>query len=141
MENNIYKQITEIELDNGYKIGYRKPGFAQLPYLIQWIVEGFAPSFLPRQKLDTMTTDEQFEESIKYLTGAYQNFTEEEQARLWGSAAYASKASIDYLFPVISQCFPEVNIYDLKDEVLDLCLSKMITDYFNSIAEAGKQKN
>jgi hypothetical protein len=140
--SNYLKEIDVIDLEaNGtvYHLAYRKPGFAQLSYLIQWIIEGFAPTFLSKDKMDSMTADEQFEESLKYLTGAYQNFTEEQQAKLWGSAVYASKASINYLFPVVEQCFPGVSLFELKDEVLDACTTKVISDYFNSIAQSQSQ--
>lgn len=142
MEANPAKEIETVELEAGgviYRLSYRKPGFAQLSYLIQWIIEGFAPTFLSKDKMDSMTADEQFEESLKYLTGAYQNFTEEQQAKLWGSAVYASKASINYLFPVVEQCFPGILLFELKDEVLDACTTKVISDYFNSIAQAAPQ--
>jgi len=140
--NDYLKEIELLDLDaNGttYQLPYRKPGFAQLSYLIQWIIEGFAPTFLSKDKMDSMTADEQFEESLKYLTGAYQNFTQEQQAKLWGSAVYASKASINYLFPVVEQCFPGISLFELKDEVLDACVSKVISDYFNSIAQSADQ--
>lgn len=130
------KEIETVEFE-GYKLSYRRAGFTELPYLIQWIIEGFAPTFLSKEKLDTMTTDEQFEEALKYLTGAYQTFSEEQQAKLWGSATYASKASITYLFPAVQRCFPDFDLHELKDEIIDFCVTKVITDYFNSIAESN----
>ena len=55
--NDYLKEIELLDLDaNGttYQLPYRKPGFAQLSYLIQWIIEGFAPTFLSKDKMDSI---------------------------------------------------------------------------------------
>lgn len=118
-----------------YSIAYRKPGIAQMAHMVHWIIEGFAPTFLPAEELDKMTMDEQFQASLQYVTGARTKLTEDQQAQIWGTALFASKASIEYLYPVFNQCFPSLSVYEVKDEVLDLCMNQLITDFFANLTD------
>lgn len=128
------KEAGVIELGD-YRVAYRKPGVAQMAHMIHWIIEGFAPTFLSAQELDKMTMDEQFEAALQYVTGAREKLTEEQQAKIWGTALFASKASINYLYSVFDQCFPGLSVYEVKDEVLDLCMNQLIQDFFSNLSE------
>jgi hypothetical protein len=134
------KEVKAIELGE-YQVAYRKPGVAQMAHMIHWIIEGFAPTFLSAQELDKMTMDEQFEAALQYVTGARTKLTEEQQAKIWGTALFASKASITYLYPVFDQCFPGLSVYEVKDEVLDLCMNQLIQDFFSNLSEGMKLAN
>ena len=138
-EPNPLKETNYIKLGD-YRVLYRKPGIAQMAHMIYWIIEGFAPTFLSSQELDKMTMDEQFEAALQYVTGAKEKLTEEEQSKIWGTALFASKASINYLYPVFDQCFPGLSVYEVKDEVLDLCMNQLVTDFFSNLTEGLEKK-
>ena len=131
----IYKEETKVTIADT-EVSYYPPSLAQMPYVMQWIVQGLAPTFLTKDQIDAMTSMQIFEEAIKYIT-ELSAVEDETKHSIWGAALVTSEASISYLFPVLRQCFPNVELELVRDDVLNELMSLFFTDYFNFISASS----
>jgi hypothetical protein len=129
----IYREFTTATIC-GEEVKYLPPALVQMAPVLQWLTQGLGPTFLTKDQLDSMTSMQVFEECITYITELNSaNVPEDDRNALWGAALVTSQASIDYLFPVIRTCFPEVKLETVTDEALNEMLSQFFKDYFASL--------
>lgn len=130
---SIYREIEKITIQ-GEELDYIKPGLAQMAGIMQWLAQGLAPTFLTKDQLDNLTSMQIFEECINYVSALNtNNVSEDEKNGLFGAALVTSKATIDYLYPAVKQCFPTVELERVTDTALNEILSVFLTDYFSLI--------
>jgi hypothetical protein len=136
---DLYKEIDFIEID-GISVLYRKPGIYQMPYFTQWLLEGFAPTvFVMDETWHKLTLTEQFDQTVDYFVNlsSNQNLPEDEKQRIIGTALINTRASIEYLFPAIQQCFT-LELSCLKNEHINTVISIFLNDFFEFInSQAG----
>lgn len=132
-ESKLYREIGKATI-LGEELDYYKPALAQMCYILQWLTQGLAPTFMSKDQIDGMTSMQLFESCISYITDLNSSAVpEDERNALWGAALVTSQASIDYLFPVIKTCFPTVTLEIVTDEALNEILSVFFNDYFASL--------
>lgn len=161
-DQKLNKEIESLDF-NGEKISYIKPGIAQTPFMLQWMIEGFLQSIPEEEKekefkYDTNSSSNP-EKTIAYLERLLEkeskplesattsekfqyviekiNFISESEdysfEEIIGAAMIGTEASIKYLYPVFKQCFPELNPYRIKDEVFNFCMGTMINQFFSDL--------
>lgn len=127
----LLKETESIEI-LGVRLQYSKPSLAQMPYFVQWVTKGFAPSVFAPEDLANLTSTQIFDEASKYIVTINETITDEqEKAKIMGAALLTSDASLQYLFPAIEQCFVGIKLSELKDEALNEIVSK----FFNDLVE------
>jgi hypothetical protein len=130
---SIYRKTEKISIQ-GSELDYVKPSLVQMPYVMQWMRVGLAPTFLTKEQLNSMTSMQVFEECISYVSDLNNSgISEDERNSIWGAALVTSGGTIDYLFPVIKTCFPEVELELVTDEALNEILTVFFSDYFASL--------
>lgn len=130
---SIYREIQKTVIA-GEEIDYIAPELPQIPWVTQWIVQGFAPTFMSQDKMQGMTSMEIFEEAIGYVSDINSgSVAEETRSSIWGSALITSDATIQYLFPALEQCFPGIELGRIKGDVLNEVMTLFFQDYFSFI--------
>lgn len=122
-----YKKVTI----QGIELDYLAPGLSQMPFAMQWIIKGFAPTFMTALEIQGLNAREVFDASVKYVQDLQGDINaEEERASAWGNALLSSDATLDFLYPVLSQSFPTVDLVRINNEALNEILSIFFTDFF-----------
>lgn len=130
----LYKEIEKVTICEE-EVDYIKPSLASMPYVTQWIINGFAPTFMSNDQMNDLTSMQIFEEAIRYVTEINNSgVSEDDKSSVWGAALITSDASIQYLFPAIEQCFPGIELSKVTDEALNELMSLFFTSYFELLS-------
>lgn len=120
------------------KVRYLKPSIPQIPYLINFLIEGFKDLFLTHDELEKMNRNQLFLAVLEFVvkhTTEIEKGTDEaaiQQAQEILGSAFGSRAAIVYLFPVMQQCFPDLVLSHLTNEAFFACFNLIFEDTFNS---------
>lgn len=125
----LYKMLQPAKI-LGKNVRYSRPGLAQSGMFLNFIIESFSPVLFSPDELRAMNQDKVFEEVIKFIKEKTDS-EDEESDRIIG-AAFSSKAALEYLYPLIRQCFPDLNPFQITNEALLECFNKVFTDFFES---------
>ncbi len=117
------------------KVKYIKPGLPQAPYMISFLIEAFKDLIMTPDEISSLNRNDIFSKVISYVgevTAAAGDSDEEisqESQAILGSA-FGSKAAIDYLIPVLQQCFPDIHILHCTNDAFIECFNIVFSDMF-----------
>jgi hypothetical protein len=143
---SLYRETTKVTIQET-ETNYVKPALAQLPYFTQWLLEGLAPIvFSSNQVFATegrgtiswqdLTLSQKIDKTIKYWAELTSSDMPEDQKNLiMGSALITTSATLDYLYPALSQCFPELEIELLTDDALNEAMTYFFQDILNVMVD------
>lgn len=103
--------------------------------LLKEIKEELKKSNLPvikAEDTEPKTSIEKLNHVITRIKELY-NSKEHDFNEIMGAAMIGSEASIKYLYPVFSQSFPDLSIFELRDDVFNFCMGTMLNDYFTEL--------
>ena len=130
----LFKSTLPVEI-LGKQLRYYPVSLPQAAYMINFLIEAFAPLLMSQEERDKLNTEDLFAKVIDYVvqeTNKAGSEDEEEQAEGQSviGAAFASKAAIQYLFPVMQQCFPDLNIYRITNVCFLKCFNIIFSEMF-----------
>ena len=133
----LYKTILPVEVLSK-QVRYIPVSLPQAAYMINFLIEAFAPLIMSSAERDKLNTDEVFVRVIEFVTEKTSKVTSElaeERAEAEGviGAAFSSKAAIQYLFPAMQQSFPDLNIYKITNECFLECFNIVFTEMFSEV--------
>ena len=122
------------------KVRYLKPSLPQVPYMINFMIEGFRDLVMSDEEAGKLTRNEIFVEVIKFVSETTEglqseNVAEIEEANSILGSAFGSEAAIRYLIPVLQQCFPDLTVYKLTNDAFIDCFNLIFTDMFGQNEE------
>lgn len=121
-------------------VRYLPPSICQAPYMINFMIEAFADLIMSPEAMSKLDRNEVFLEVINYVVDITKNIDGEDKVKaeeaeqLLGSA-FGSKAAINYLIPVMRQCFPDIDIYTATNECFVECFNVIFSDMFSTKPE------
>lgn len=121
----------------GKQVRYMPVSLPQAAYMINFIVDGFAPLLISEEEQRKLNREELFSKVIEYVSEETSFITseiEEERERAEGliGAAFSSKAAIQFLLPVMQQCFPDLNVYKITNDCFLECFNILFTEMFST---------
>jgi hypothetical protein len=137
----LYKPVLPVSVLNK-QVRYIPVSLPQAAYMINFLIDAFAPLIMSPDERNKFNTDELFTQVIKFVsekTSKASSTVEGEAQEAEGviGAAFSSKAAIQYLFPVIQQCFPDLNIYKVSNECFLECFNIIFSEMFSGLKEEG----
>lgn len=145
--NPLYRETKTVKILDT-EIEYCEPGLAQIPYFTQWLIEGLAPVVFSSNQIFTdtgkpigwsdLTISQKIDKTIQYWANLTNSSIPEEQKNLvMGSALMTTSATLDYLFPALSQCFPKLEIENLKDDALNEIMTFFFQDLLKIMVDVN----
>ena len=116
-------------------VRYLPPSISQVPYMINFMIEAFADLMISREEMNKLDRNELFLRVVNFVVETTQEINgddakaAEEGEQILGSA-FGSRAAIDYLFPVMQQCFPDLHIHRITNECFLACFNTLFSDMF-----------
>lgn len=119
----------------GKKVRYYQPSIAQVPYMMNFLVEAFSDLIMSPDEINKLDRNELFLKVVNFVVDATKDIdSKDEELSLRGQEvlgyAFGSKAAISYLIPVMRQCFPDIEIYRATNETFIACFNVLFSDMF-----------
>ena len=121
----------------GLRVRYIKPGITQVPYMMAFLIEGFADLIMSQEQASKLDKNQIFLRVMDFVLETTQNLESDSPTRVTESeqilgSAFASKASINYLIPVLSQSYPDIDFTRCTNECFIACFNSLFSDMFNT---------
>jgi hypothetical protein len=119
------------------KVRYLEPGLPQVPYMLGFIIEAFADLVLSQEERNKLDKNEIFLRVMEFVLETTKNLDSESEAKAQEAeqilgAAFGSQAAIDYLLPVLNQCYPDIDFKRCTNECFVECFNSLFADMFGS---------
>lgn len=119
----------------GKKVRYVPPSIAQVPYMMNFLIEAFADLLMSPEEMSQLNRNSLFLRVVDYVVETSNQIESDdtekaaEAEQILGSA-FGSKAAIEYLFPVMRQCFPDIYLPNTTNEAFIACFNSLFSDMF-----------
>jgi hypothetical protein len=115
---NLYRKCEQVSVKsaNGLLVAYIRPGLQQIGYIKEFYLNGFKDHVLTKTEQENLKDDQILDRCLKAVTELSKNTSEMQQMAILG-LAMTKPSAIVAIQKCLSECFPLMNICELKDDV------------------------
>lgn len=137
--SGLFKVHLPVEI-YGKQVRYMPVSLPQAAYMVNFLIEAFTPLIMSVEEREKLNNDEIFAKVITFVTeetnrAGSEDPIERERGQSVIGAAFASKAALQFLFPVMQQCFPDLNVYKITNECFLECFNTIFSEMFSNQLE------
>jgi hypothetical protein len=128
----LYRPTLKVTI-NGESLDYRPPGIAQLYLVYGFLVKGILANSLSNSAIERMNSKQVLTQAAQKLQELSQ--LEPEEQIEYFTVLFCSDSVGQYLYPLIEQCFPEIEATRLDGLALLEITTQVITDILENSHE------